>query len=159
MRQVGQVIRLMIELLAPAGLIVAFEYASRTGWFTLFAFGRGYAAEYGNYALLLGVAAALVASATFNRDEKHFGLSAFLGTAFVGLLTISPFVLGRAGIRFDIPPKVFDLITIFAYLGFFITIGIILGGCWSVLVKAVRGIVFRVDDDDWSKPVGVKRKK
>ncbi len=159
MRRIGQVVRLLIELLVPALLMLVLDYLSRTGQFALFTFGRMYALEYGNYALLLGLAAALVASATFNRDEKPFGLSAFLAAALVGLLTIAPFVLGRAGIRFDIPPRVFDLITILSYLGFFITVGILLSGCWSVLVKAIRSIVFHTEDDDlWMKPIGAKGK-
>jgi hypothetical protein len=53
-------------------------------------------------------------------------------------VTVTPFILGRAGVTLGLTPRHFDVVITFAYLGFFIVVGVLVGGCWSVVVKALR---------------------
>ncbi len=142
------VMRFVINQLIPAALTAGLNLAPRFGYFTLLPLSMGVEREYGNYALLLGSAAALVASASFGRVGTRFDLQGFVGMALAGLLTISPFVLGRAGVTFGLPPRHFDVVITFAYLGFFIVVGLLVGGCWSVVVKAVRD----ARGGEWERP-------
>ena len=93
---------------------------------------------YGNLAVLFGVAAALVGSVTFGRAEPRFDIPAFVGTAGVGLVTVTPFILARAGLTLGVAPRHFDILTTFAYVSFFAVVGLLVGGCWSVVVRAIR---------------------
>lgn len=134
----GGLLRFASDHLVPLLLTVALNLASRLGHFTLLPLAVSLERSYGNYALLLGAAAALVASASFGREGTHFDLSAFVDTVGAGLVTLAPFILGRAGLTLGLPPRHFDIVVTFAYLGFFLVIGLLVGGCWSVAVKAVR---------------------
>jgi hypothetical protein len=140
--------RFVIDELIPAALTAALNLAPRFGYFTLLPLSVGAEREYGNYALLLGSAAALVASASFGRPGSRFDLRGFVAFALAGLLTASPFILGRAGITLGLAPRHFDVVITFAYLGFFIAVGLLVGGCWSVVVKAVRDARER----EWEPP-------
>ncbi len=141
-------IRFAIDQLVPAALAAALNLAPRLGYFTLLPLSIGIEREYGNYALLLGTAGALVASASFGRTGISFTVPAFVGTALAGLVTIAPFILGRAGVTLGLPPRHLDIAATFAYLGFSIVVGLLVGGCWSVVMKSVR----EGRDSDWSRP-------
>ncbi len=130
----------LIDQLIPAALTAGLNLAPRFGYFTLLPLSLAVEREYGNYALLLGSAGALVASASFCRVGARFNLPQFAGVAVAGLVTVTPFVLGRAGITLGLPPRQFDVVITFAYLGFFIVVGVLVGGCWSIIVKALRDI-------------------
>ncbi len=132
--------RFLIDQLIPAALTAGLNLAPRFGYFTLLPLSLAVEREYGNYALLLGSAGALVASASFCRVGARFNLPQFAGVAVAGLVTVTPFVLGRAGITLGLPPRQFDVVITFAYLGFFIVVGVLVGGCWSIIVKALRDI-------------------
>lgn len=131
-------IRFATDQLVPTVLAAALNLAPRLGYLTLLPLSVGVEREYGNYALLLGIAGALVASASFGREDIHFDIPAFVVTALAGLATVSPFILGRAGVTLGLPPRHFDIVVTFAYLGFSIVAGLLVGACWSVVVKAVR---------------------
>lgn len=130
--------RFIVHQLIPAALTAGLNLSPRYGYFVLLPLSIGVEREYGNYALLLGIAGALVASASFGREGICFELPDFVGTALAGLVTVAPFILGRAGLTLGLPPRHFDVVITFAYLGFFIVIGVLVGGCWTVVVKAVR---------------------
>jgi hypothetical protein len=124
----------LIPVLVTAGLNVA----PRLGYFTLLPLTSGLERVYGNLALLFGAAAALVASVTYGREEIRFDIPAFLGTMAAGLVTVTPFILAREGLTFGLPSREFDILLTFAYVGFFAVVGLLVGGCWSVAVRAVR---------------------
>jgi len=134
----GQLAKFLIDQLIPAALTVALIAAQRLGFLTLLPLNLVIEREYGNYALLLGVAAALVASGTFSKVTHHFGIGAFLATTSAGLATVGPFVFARYGIYLGLAPAHFAIVATFAYLGLYVIIGLLIGGCWSVVVKAFR---------------------
>jgi hypothetical protein len=133
-----QLTRFLIEQLVPAALTAALILIQRLGFARLLPLNVVIEREYGNYALVLGVAAAFVASGTFSRVTCQFGIGAFLATASVGLGTIAPFVFARYGSYLGLSPAHFAIAATFAYLGFYVVIGLLFGGCWSVVVKAFR---------------------
>ena len=135
---VRQLTRFLIEQLVPAALTAALILIQRLGSVRLLPLNVVIEREYGNYALLLGVAAAFVASGTFSKITHQFGIGAFLATASGGLVTITPFVFARYGISLGLVPAHFAMTATFAYLGFSVVIGLLFGGCWSVVVKAFR---------------------
>lgn len=141
-------IRFVIDQAVPTGLIAVLNLAPRLGYFTLLPLSIGIEREYGNYALLLGCAGALVASASFGRPGTAFTVPAFVVTALAGLVTIAPFILGRAGVTLGLPPRQLDVAATFAYLGFYVVVGLLVGGCWSVVVKSVR----EAREPEWPRP-------
>ena len=134
----GQLIRFAIDQLIPAGLTAALILVQRLGFVALLPLNLVIEREYGNYALLLGVAAALVASGTFSRATQQFGVGAFLATASAGLVTVAPFIFARYGIYLGLAPAHFAIAATFAYLGLYVVIGLLIGGCWSAVLKAFR---------------------
>ena len=141
-------IRFVIDQAVPTGLTAVLNLAPRFGYFTLLPLSIGIEREYGNYALLLGCTAALVASASFSRPATPFTVPAFVVTALTGVATITPFILGRAGVSLGLPPRQLDVAATFAYLGFYIVVGLLVGGCWSVVVRSVR----EARDPEWPRP-------
>ena len=134
----GQLIRFVIDQMIPAALTAALMLVQRFGVVTLLPLNLVIEREYGNYALLLGVAAALVSSGTFSRVTHQFGIGAFLTTVSAGLVTVAPFIFARYGIYLGLAPAHFSILATFAYLGLYVVIGLLLGGCWSAVVKAFR---------------------
>ena len=128
----------VIDQLIPVAGTVALILLQRFGVFSLLPLNLVIEREYGNYALFLGAAAALVASGIFGRVGRQFGVGEFLVTALVGFVTMTPFVSARYGIYFGIPPSQFAMYATFAYMGLFVSIGVIVGGCWSNVVKYFR---------------------
>lgn len=124
----------LVPILLTAGLAVL----PRWGYLVLLPSAAGLDQAYGNLALLFGVAAALVGSVTFSRAEPRFDIPAFVGTAGVGLVAATPFILARAGLTLGLAPRYFEILATFAYVGFFIVVGLLVGGCWSVVVRAMR---------------------
>ncbi len=140
-RSAGRVqvlLRFSVEHLVPVLLTAGLNLAPRWGHLSLLPLTGGLDRAYGNLALLFGVAAALVASVAFRREEPRFDIPAFVGTAGAGLVTATPFILARAGLTLGLPPRYFDILAAFAYVGFFAVVGLLVGGCWSVAVRAVR---------------------
>jgi hypothetical protein len=135
MQKVG---RFLVDQGIPAALTAGLNAAQRFGYMTLLPLNPVIEKEYGNFALLLGAAGAFVASATFLRDGWRFGVAAFLGTALAGIATASPFIFARYGVQFGLDPMHFSLVATFAYLGFYLTVGLLVGGCWSAVMKSIR---------------------
>ncbi len=135
-RWVVALLRFTVEQLLPMALVAALNLATRSGLLTLLPLTVVIEREYGNLALVLGGAAALVASTTFSRVP--FDVPAFVMTALAGLLVAAPFILGHAGLRLGLSPRQFDIVGVFGYLGFFLVLGLLIGGCWSVLIRTVR---------------------
>jgi len=48
----------------------------------------------------------------------------------------TPFILHRYGIDLGLAPMHFALAATFAYLGFYVTVGVLVGGCWAAVVRA-----------------------
>ncbi len=131
-------LRFTVEHLVPVLLTAALNLAPRAGYLSLLPLTGGLDREYGNLALLFGAAAALVASVAFSREVAGFDIPAFVGTMGAGLVSMAPFILGRAGLTLGLAPRHFDILTTFAYVAFFAVVGVLVGGCWSVVVRAVR---------------------
>ena len=131
-------LRVTGEHLIPVLVTAALNLGPRWGYFSLLPLSEGLDHAYGNLAVLFGVAAALVGSVTFGRAEFRYDIPAFLGTAGAGLVTVTPFILARAGLTLGVAPRHFDILTTFAYVGFFAVVGLLVGGCWSVVVRAIR---------------------
>jgi len=130
-------LRFTVEHLVPVLLIAGLNLAPRLGYFTLLPLPGGLERAYGNLAVLFGAAAALVVSVTFSREEARFDIPARLGTMGAGLVTVTPWILARAGLTLRLPPQYFDVLTTFAYLGFFIAGGVLIGGCWFLVARAL----------------------
>jgi hypothetical protein len=126
------------EHLLPVLVTAALNLGPRWGYFSLLPLSAGLDHAYGNLALLFGVAAAVVGSVTFGRAEFRFDIPAFVGTAGAGLVTMTPFILARAGLTLGVAPRHFDILTTFAYVAFFAVVGLLVGGCWSVVMRAIR---------------------
>lgn len=134
----SRVVTFTIDQLVPAALTAGLVLVQRFGFLTLLPLNLVVEREYGNYALLLGTAAALVASGTFTRVTHQFGLGAFLATAAAGLVMVAPFIVARYGLYLGLAPGQFAIAATFAYLGLYVVIGLLVGGCWSVAVKPFR---------------------
>jgi hypothetical protein len=132
-----QLARFVVDQGIPAALTAGLNVAQRLGYMTLLPLNVVIEKEYGNYALLLGAAGAFVASATFTRTGRRFGVGAFLLTVLASLVMVTPFILSRYGMSLDLAPMHFALAATFAYLGFYVTVGVLVGGCWSAVVRAI----------------------
>lgn len=147
-------LRVTGEHLIPVLVTAALNLAPRWGYFSLLPLTGGLDHAYGNLALLFGVAAALVGSVTFGRAEPRFDIPAFVGTAGAGLVSVTPFILARAGLTVGLAPRHFDILAAFAYVGFFVVVGLLVGGCWSVTVRAVRD-AYAPRSPQWpDRPIG-----
>jgi hypothetical protein len=132
------VTRFVVDQGIPAVLTAGLNVAQRFGYVTLLPLNVVIEKEYGNYALLLGAAGAFVASATFIREGRRFGIGPFLLTVVASLVAVTPFILYRYGMSLGLAPMHFALAATFAYLGFYVTVGVLVGGCWSAVVRAFR---------------------
>jgi hypothetical protein len=132
------ILRFTVNYVIPVCLVVGLNLATRMGYFSLLPLNPVIEKEYGNFALLLGGSAGLVASMAFADERRPFSVGAFIATALVTLIAASPFLLDRTGITLGLPPRHFDLLGTLAYLAFFTMVGLLIGGCWSVVVKAAR---------------------
>lgn len=133
-----QFLTFVIEMLIPAGLTGALILVQRLGLVRLLPLSQVVEREYGNIALLLGVGGALVASGTFTRATHQYGVGGFLATASAALAMAAPFISARYGSHLGLAPAYFDILGTFAYLGFYVAVGLLFGGCWSVILKAMR---------------------
>lgn len=128
--------RLVVDHGIPAALTAGLNLAQRLGYLTLLPLNAVIEKEYGNYALLLGAAGAFVAGATFTREGHRFGVGSFLLTVLASLVMVTPFILHRYGMDLGLAPMHFALAATFAYLGFYVTVGVLVGGCWSAVMRA-----------------------
>lgn len=126
------------EHLVPVLLTAGLNLAPRGGYFSLLPLPGDLDQAYGNLALLFGVAAALIGSVTFGRAEARFDIPVFLRAVGAGLVTVIPAILARAGLTFGLAPPHFEIVPTLAYLAFFVVVGLLVSGCWSVIVRAVR---------------------
>jgi len=131
-------LRISGEHLIPTLVTAALNLGPRWGYVSLLPLAASLDHAYGNLALLFGVTAALVGSVTFGRAAPRFDIPAFIGTAGAGLVTVTPFILARAGLTLGVAPRHFDILATFAYVAFFAVVGLLVGGCWSVVVRAIR---------------------
>ncbi len=125
----------LLEQAIPVLSAAALNLGPRLGYFVLLPLSHTIEREYGNYGLFLGCAAAVVTSAAFGRKGGRFDLPVFSTAVFLSLLTVSPFVLARAGVALAMQGRPLDVLLVFAYLGFSMVAGVILAGCWSLVVQ------------------------
>ena len=128
--------RLVVGQGVPAALTAGLNLSQRLGYLTLLPLNAVIEKEYGNYALLLGAAGAFVTSAAFTREGRRFGVGFFLLTVLASLVMVTPFILHRYGMNLDLAPMRFALAATFAYLGFSVSVGVLVGGCWSAVMRA-----------------------
>jgi len=131
-------LRFLVDQFVPAAATAGLFAAQRFGYFTLLPLNIVIEREYGGYAILLGAVGAVVAAAAFVRRGSGFGVLAFALTAAAGLLAMAPFVLGRAGITLGLSPQVFTIVAVFGYLALAACVGVLVGGCWSLVVQTIR---------------------
>jgi len=130
--------RILVDQVIPAGLAAGLHLSHRYGYITLVPLNVVIERQYGSYALFLSAIAAFVASSAFTRAGRRFGIAAFLSIALVSILMVSPFVLARYGMDFGLTPMQFSAVATYTYLGFAITVGLLIGGCWSLVIRARR---------------------
>jgi hypothetical protein len=135
MRRLG---RILVDHFVPAVLAAGLNAAQRYGYLTLVPLNVVIERQYGTYALFLAAIAAFVAASAFTRGGCRFGVVAFLTTALLSIVMVSPFVLARYEMDVGLTPMQFSLVSTFAYLGFSITVGLLIGGSWSTVVRAFR---------------------
>ena len=133
-----RLLRWTIDQLIPVAVTVGLVLAQRFGLLRLFPLNLVIEREYGNYALFLSAAAALVSSGIYGRVPHQFGVGTFLLTAIADFVLMGPFVSARYGISFGISPAFLAMAATFAYLGFAMINGVLIGGCWSNVVKYFR---------------------
>jgi hypothetical protein len=128
----------VVEAGVPGILTALLGIAQRLGWLSLLPGNPVIEREYGLYGLALGVAGAIVTSGSCLKPAREYGFGAFLSTGVAGLVLASPFIAWRYGMQFGLAPMQFALLGTFAYLGLSIVLGILIGGCWSLLVGMFR---------------------
>ena len=133
---IRRITKLVVGQGVPAALTAGLNIAQRLGYLTLLPLNAVIEKEYGNYALLLGAAGAFVTSATFTREGRRFGVGSFLLTVVASLVMVTPFILHRYGMDLGLAPMHFALAATFAYLGFYVSVGVLVGGCWSAVMRA-----------------------
>jgi hypothetical protein len=133
---IRRITKLVVGQGVPAALTAGLNIAQRLGYLTLLPLNAVIEKEYGNYALLLGAAGAFVTSATFTREGQRFGVGSFLLTVVASLVMVIPFILHRYGMDLGLAPMHFALAATFAYLGFYVSVGVLVGGCWSAVMRA-----------------------
>ncbi len=129
----------VVEAVLPGILTAILGIVQRLGWLSLLPGNPVIEKEYGLYGLVLGVAGTIVTSASFLKQGREYGFVAFLSTVVAGLVFASPFIAWRYGMQFGLAPMQFALLGTFAYLGLYVVLGILIGGCWSLVVGMFRG--------------------
>ena len=129
----------VVEAVVPGILMGVLGIAQRLGWLNLLPGNPVIARDFGLYGLVLGVAGAIVTSGSCIKQAREYGFTAFFSTVVAGLVLASPFIAWRYGMQFGLAPMQFALLGTFAYLGLYVVFGILIGGCWSLLVGMFRG--------------------
>jgi hypothetical protein len=132
-------VKVVVEAFVPGGITAALGVAQRLGWLSLLPANPVIERDYGTYGLVLGICAAIVTSGTFVKDGREYGFLKFLITVMIGLILASPFIAWRYGQQFGLAPQYFAILGTFAYLGIHVIIGVLIGGCWTVVVGIFRG--------------------
>jgi len=135
---VRRLLRILVDQCVPAVLAGGLYAAQRYGYLTLVPLNAVIERDYGAYAIFLAAIGAFVASSAFARGGRRFGVVAFLCIALLSIVMISPFILARYGIDVGLTPMQVSLVATFAYLGFSITVGLLIGGSWSTVARAFR---------------------
>ena len=135
---IRRLLRVIVDQCVPAVIAGGLHAGQRYGYLTLVPLNPVIERDYGAYAIFLAAIGAFVAASTFARSARRFGVVAFLGTALLSVLMISPFILARYGMDVGLTPTQFSLVATFAYLGFGITTGLLIGGSWSTVARAFR---------------------
>ena len=135
---VRRLARIVVDQGIPTALAAGLVAAQRYGYLTLVPLNAVIEGQYGTYALFLAAIAAFVAASAFARGGRRFGIVAFLCIALLSIAMVSPFVLARYGMDLGLTPMQFSLVATYAYLGFSITIGLLIGGSWSTVIRAFR---------------------
>jgi hypothetical protein len=130
--------RLLVDQAIPAGLAAGLHVAQRFGYVALVPLNVVIERQYGSYAVFLSAIAAFVASSAFTRVGRRFGIVAFLSVALVSIAMVTPFVLARYGMDLGLTPMQFSVLATYAYLGFAISVGLLVGGCWSLVIRVLR---------------------
>ena len=129
----------VVEVVVPGILTAVLGIAQRLGWLSLLPGNPVVAREYGLYGLVLGMAGAIVTSGSYLKRGREYGFGAFLSTVVAWLVLASPFIAWRNGMQFGLAPMQFALLGTFAYLALYIVLGILIGGCWSLVVGMFQG--------------------
>ena len=135
----GRFLAVVVEAVVPGILTAALGIVQRLGWLSILPGNPVIEREFGLYGLVLGVTGAIVTSASCLKQGREYGFVAFLSTVLAGLALASPFIAWRYGMQFGIAPMQFALLGTFAYLGLYVVLGILIGGCWSLVVGMFRG--------------------
>ncbi len=135
---IRRLVRIVFDQCVPAVLAAGLNAAQRYDYLTLVPLNAVIERQYGTYAIFLAAIAAFVAASAFTRGGRRFGIAGFLCITLLSIAMVSPFVLARYGMDLGLTPMQFSVVATFAYLGFSITVGLLIGGSWSTLVRTFR---------------------
>jgi len=135
----GRFLAVVVEAVVPGILTAALGIVQRLGWLSILPGNPVIEREFGLYGLVLGVTGAIVTSASCLKQGREYGFVAFLSTVLAGLALASPFIAWRYGMQFGLAPMQFALLGTFAFLGLSVVLGVLIGGCWSLVVGMFRG--------------------
>ena len=144
-----RLLRLLRDSGIPAIAVVAFDLGQRHHLFQVLPANPVLDGQYRNLGLLLGVLATLVASADFG-SRREFDLRALLGTLAALIVTLLPFIGRRDPAFFRLSPDTFAMVSIVAYLGLYVAIGILIGGGWIRMVREVARPTHPEEPASWS---------
>jgi hypothetical protein len=96
-----------------------------------------YLRDYGLWAQVFLIAGAFVSADHYQR--VGFGLRAFLAICGVNLVSGAPFIVATYGVTFG-SPVVFTVVGVFAFLGLYLTFGLLGGGLIALIASAVRKV-------------------
>jgi hypothetical protein len=93
--------------------------------------------EFGNLALLLAVLATMVTAGTYTGANRSFGMVLLGTTTVLAVAFASPVILARYDLRLGLSPESFAVVSIVAYLLFDAVLGVLIGGAWTAIHKAI----------------------
>jgi hypothetical protein len=127
--------RMLRDQAVPALGTVAFDVVQRLGLVQFLPSPPSPDSRYRNLGLFLSIVAAIVTSTDFSQPGHVFGLGALLTATAALILCLVPFIGARDPAFFGLGPDAFATVSMVAYLGLYVVIGILLGGGWTRIVK------------------------
>jgi hypothetical protein len=131
-----RLVLLLTLYLVPVALVVAFFVVQTTGVVRWLPVAPEIERDWGHYALLLGVIAAVFAAGWY--DEREYGLPQFLLTVLVAVAMTLPVMMAPFAREFGIAPDTFALLSRATYVGFHVANGFLFGGAWTFVAGRIR---------------------
>ena len=130
-------LRVILDVLVPAALTAAFDLGQKYEIFRVLPVNPLIERSLGRYSLLLCIASGIFSGLWFDDQRRSFGIRWFTGSVLVSLLAASPFIVAPFA-SFGPSPEVEAIIARFAYLIFSASIGLLIGGLWSLIAERIH---------------------